>query len=181
MSHHDDLVRANLRLLRQARDLIATLDEDLYAKPAPALALSGVGSHLRHCLDFYASFLAGLRRGRIDYDARERDPRIETDARHAARRLDELIPRMAELEGTGATRKLAVRSEACDLSETPRDDAWCASSLERELGFLSSHTVHHFALIAIILRSHGRDPGAGFGVAPSTLEHWKEAAAACAR
>lgn len=181
MTLTDELLRANLRLLRQARSLIGSLDGRLYAAPLPALSLSGVGSHLRHCLDFYASFLAGLGGGRLDYDARERDARIETDARHALERLDGLIRALEGLGPALGRGQLAVRSEACECAGTPREAAWCNSSLERELSFLCSHTVHHFALIGVILRAHGRDPGAHFGVAPSTLEHWKEEAAACAR
>jgi hypothetical protein len=60
-----------------------------------------------------------------------------------------------------------------------RQDAacWGRSSAERELQFLLSHTVHHYALIALMLRTQGYEPGAEFGVAPSTLAYWKEAAA----
>jgi hypothetical protein len=45
------------------------------------------------------------------------------------------------------------------------------------LQFLLSHTVHHFALMALILRAQGADPGDDFGVAPSTLEHRRAALA----
>jgi hypothetical protein len=48
----------------------------------------------------------------------------------------------------------------------------------RELQFLLSHTVHHYALMALILRLQGFNPAAEFGVAPSTLQHWERAAAA---
>jgi len=57
---------------------------------------------------------------------------------------------------------------------------WCTSSVLRELDFLQSHTVHHYSLIAMLLRLHEIDPGEDFGVAPSTLKYWKEEAA-CAQ
>jgi uncharacterized damage-inducible protein DinB len=41
----------------------------------------------------------------------------------------------------------------------------------RELQFLASHTLHHYALIAALLRLQGVEPGEEFGVAPGTLEH----------
>ncbi len=47
-----------------------------------------------------------------------------------------------------------------------------SSSLRRELHFLLSHTVHHYALIAMILARHGVEVEPDFGVAPSTLRHW---------
>jgi hypothetical protein len=37
--------------------------------------------------------------------------------------------------------------------------------------------VHHYALIGALLRVQGVDPGAEFGVAPSTLEHRRQLAA----
>jgi hypothetical protein len=56
----------------------------------------------------------------------------------------------------------------------------CASTVARELQFLLSHTVHHYALIALILRLQGFEPGEEFGVAPSTLAHWRREVV-CAR
>jgi hypothetical protein len=45
------------------------------------------------------------------------------------------------------------------------------SSISRELQVLSSHTIHHFALIAITLRMHGVEMDPDFGMAPSTLRY----------
>ena len=62
------------------------------------------------------------------------------------------------------------------LDPRGRDEPdWCRSSLLRELQFLLSHTIHHYALIASLLERRGvrvRDELSGFGVAASTLEHW---------
>jgi hypothetical protein len=35
--------------------------------------------------------------------------------------------------------------------------------------------VHHYAIVAIMLRAEGCEPGAEFGVSPSTLAHWRRA------
>lgn len=51
---------------------------------------------------------------------------------------------------------------------------WRPSSLGRELQFLSSHTLHHYALIKLLLDDTGLDLGPEFGVAPSTLA-WQRA------
>jgi hypothetical protein len=57
-------------------------------------------------------------------------------------------------------------AEAVSLS-----DIFMQSSASRELQVLSSHTVHHFALIAMTLRMHGVEMDPGFGMAPSTLRY----------
>ena len=45
------------------------------------------------------------------------------------------------------------------------------SSLGRELQFLLGHTVHHNAIVAMILDRHGIELPQGFGVAASTQRH----------
>jgi hypothetical protein len=52
---------------------------------------------------------------------------------------------------------------------TTVQDPYLCSSVSRELQALSSHTIHHFALIAITLRVHGFDVDPEFGMSPSTL------------
>ena len=56
------------------------------------------------------------------------------------------------------------------------EQQWSRSTLRRELQFLLSHTIHHFALIGLLLSFHGVEPGEEFGVAPSTLKHWRSQA-----
>lgn len=170
------LIEDNLVVLRQGRALLSALDEGDFTRNAPALSLSGVGPHLRHVLDFYARFLTAFEEGgageataRIDYDLRERDGRIESDPAHAGAAIDAT---MARLSGVGrrvcAGAAVQVRSDG---------SPWIPSTIDRELQSLVSHTVHHYALIAVAVRAHGGDPGREFGVAPSTLRHWREAAA----
>jgi hypothetical protein len=50
-------------------------------------------------------------------------------------------------------------------------DCFMDSSISRELQVLSSHTVHHFALIAMTLRMRGVELDSDFGMAPSTLRY----------
>ncbi|MEM9801883.1 MAG: DinB family protein [Planctomycetota bacterium] len=182
------LVEENLTVLRQGRDLVGALDGEAYTQSAPTLALSGVGPHLRHVVDFYERFLnafeaqAGETRIQVDYDARDRDPRVETDPDYAIAAIDRACDRLR-----------AIAGDPRNATETPVDvrsdgSPWIASTVARELQSLVSHTVHHYALIAIAVRSHGGETDPSFGVAPSTLRHWSEerareraSADACAR
>jgi uncharacterized damage-inducible protein DinB len=158
----------NVELIRQGLSLLEDVDGDLYAKREPAISSSAIGSHLRHVADYYQRFLVGLEDGSIDYDLRERDERVELDRRTGVDRLLRLIAELEALRDRDVAPSLRVKVDAADES------SWSASSLGRELQFLRSHTVHHFALIAVILRLNGIEPGDEFGVAPSTLRYWKE-------
>ncbi len=51
------------------------------------------------------------------------------------------------------------------------------STVGRELQFLVSHTVHHFAIIAVMHSSQGIELPPDFGIAPSTLKYQRQLAA----
>jgi uncharacterized damage-inducible protein DinB len=160
---------ANVRVLRQGLELLAKLDDVLFR--------SAVGPQLRHCLDFYGSFVRGLAARRVDYDVRERDPLVESSRRIARQRYEELIAALEAIPADAGATPLDVRSEADTLPAG--EPEWSASSVRRELQFLLSHTVHHHALVKEMLRGRGRTVDGDFGVAPSTLEH--RGRLACAR
>jgi len=175
MSAMQGIGEANARLLEQTAALVAQLDDVLFGSREVHPGGDGIGPQLRHCADFYRALLDGLEAGRVDYDARKRDPLFEANRAFAASELEALANAVRALDAV-ADRELDVRTEAAALP--PGADAWCRSSLRRELFMLLSHTVHHHALVRERIRSRGVDPGAGFGMAPSTLAH---GAGACAR
>ncbi len=171
MARSSQLALDSVRLLSEGRALLERLDDAVFVG-LPAVQLGAVGSHFRHCLDFYLCFLAGLEGGRVDYEARARDPRIEGDRRRAKALAAELEARLAALAAEAEERELAVAGPSRDGS-----NGGYRSTVGRELQFLASHTLHHYALIAALLRLQGVEPGEEFGVAPSTLEHRRRLAA----
>jgi hypothetical protein len=165
-----NLIADNIEALRQGLRLIERLNDRFYTQSNAGLSLSPVGGHFRHCIDFYHSFLAGVESGRINYDYRERDERIEQNRLFAAAKLKLIIESLNRLTGIKDRREIEVKLEGSSNDENGPD--WSRSSLMRELQFLISHTIHHYSLIALALRVQGFEPGAEFGVAPSTLKHW---------
>lgn len=171
------MVHINRALLEQGIAVLDALSDEAYTEVTAAAFNATVGAHMRHCLDHYALFLHGVCEGRIDYTSRERDPRLEQDrvfARGAAQRLSGALGDLGE----NLPESLQVRLE------TGRDEGtspgWGTSSTARELDYLVNHTVHHYAIIAVMLRMRGLDSPPGFGVAPSTLRH-QRALDSCAR
>jgi len=163
----------NVAILQQGVELIGVLDDRLYRSEAPGAKHDGVGRQFRHVIDFYQCFVGGLDGRKIDYCARGRDPEVEKEREVAGRALQSLIDRLRGEDLVAKDLRLSVRLERPERPEAP-GEAWGDSSVSRELGFLLSHTVHHYALIKWILRAHGVKVPGGFGVAPSTLQHWKE-------
>jgi len=64
-----------------------------------------------------------------------------------------------------------VTLRVCTEGACGGERGWVFSNLARELQFLASHTVHHYALIALTLTALGVPVDADFGMAPSTLRH----------
>lgn len=162
----DTLIEDNLGCLEQGIRLLQNLSRDLYARPCATCFNSSIGGHVRHNTDHYEQFLAGLPEGRIDYDARSRNREVETDPEVAGALLERLRDALAAVPAESLDAEVEVRMDGGGCSE------WTRSSLRRELQFLISHTIHHYALIVAIAGAHGfTEFPAGFGVAPSTLKH----------
>lgn len=157
----------NAVLLERTAALLEALEPNAFASIDARCLGGSIGGHTRHCVEFYQVFLAGLDSGRIDYDARARDARIENDLPHAIAALRRTACHLREVSSSQDTMHLLRVIE----NHTGSDTDWSATSVGRELRFLLSHTVHHCALIAILLRLRGREVPEGFGIAPSTLRH----------
>lgn len=168
------IARQNIHFLEQGLGLLAAIDDAQFADKG-LFGQASAGAHLRHVIDCYRCFLLGLESREVDYDARDRDRRIETDRDFAAGAIAQVIDRLQNLPDASLDTELKIQVDTAAWEQGKT--LWTRSTIARELQFLLSHTVHHYALIALILRGHGFDPGAEFGVAPSTLEYRKASAA----
>ena len=173
MNGQGDSASDNVKYLRQGRALVEQLSPELFISTSELCPGGSVGAHFRHCLDFYNSFLDGIDAGKIDYNDRKRDPELETVPRRALDAFAKVVERLEGLADLDASGALLVRGDGSARGE----DDGSKSTVGRELQFLHSHTIHHFALIGFLLRAGGLDVDAAFGVAPSTLQHWEDSAA----
>jgi uncharacterized damage-inducible protein DinB len=156
-------LEGNLLVLQQGLDLLDRLSDADYRDSG--IDRSAVGAQYRHILDHYRCLLEGLDDGQIDYDRRRRDPELEANRSAAARATDEVLDRLRLLARTAPDLPLQVRQSAgAGEGDHPQ-----GSSLGRELLFLVSHTVHHFAIIKLLLAERGVECHPDLGVAPSTL------------
>lgn len=161
-----NLFAINRTLLDQAITLVQNQPEEQYSRACNEVFSSTIGQHIRHCVEHYEEFLMALEEGRdLDYEKRPRDLRLETDCREAKRRLMAIHDSLGKLSETSCS--LGVMDTGAEVASP--------SSTAREMQYLLSHTVHHFALIAVIAGLCGIYVPSEFGVAPSTLKHRKSA------
>jgi len=167
------LVEENLLTLVQLRRLIEALDPERYRQAFGEHGRHTLGKHVRHIIDHYDALLEGLDRGEevIDYEQRRRDETLEQWPQQAASHLAGIESRLSTLGSEPASQALTLAY--------PMDDErfFLVSSLNRELAFLTSHSIHHMAIIALLAEQSGIHLPASFGVHPSTLRHWQRASA----
>jgi uncharacterized damage-inducible protein DinB len=161
------LIASNISLLGQARQAVASLTEAQYAN-APDGFHSSIGQHVRHILDHYRSLL-NAQGDLVDYEKRERNLDVQNDPKTALIHISQVSQQLFELPA----RRLRLQIEDCHADARMLT---AETSTERELMFVLSHTVHHFAIIGIYLRVLGVAAPADFGVAPSTLRFQQQQA-----
>jgi uncharacterized damage-inducible protein DinB len=162
--HEDSPMFVLTSLLEQLRDVITLIPASAY-RAQPAARVSGsVGEHVRHSLDHIAAFVAAMSAEELSYDHRRRGTSVETDPATAANEIERLLHRL----------------DRCNVGELYRPITFSAllhpdfasvdirTTLARELLFVVQHTIHHCALIAVLLEWQGWRVPPGFGVAPST-------------
>jgi len=147
--------------LQQCQQLLTLLSPQDYACGSDDTA--SIGAHVRHILERFQCFLAGLPEGCVDYDDRSRDRTLEKNPQAAAFALATILRRMGDLSVD--SRPLQIRESVS--SEAPAGEA--DSTVKRELLSLISHTTHHLAMIAMVARSLGYELDDDFGKAASTI------------
>lgn len=157
----DALVRFNIEVLAQARAVAQA-----YAGRTHAYA-EQIGPHLRHIVEHYESLLESGS-GLVDYDHRAHDRGLETSPEQTVARLATLEARLEALPSHAAAESLTVGFVTGLAGE---DFVLSPSTLARELNFVASHAIHHFAIIRPRLAAAGIAVPEFFGKAPETVRH----------
>lgn len=158
------LIDVNIRWLREALTLIAKLEDASYSTAPGQLVPHGAGAHFRHISDFYRCFISGLESLHVDYDDRQRDRAIEQNRAAACTAIRSVIRFFETSDSLREESTIWVRMEDADTFRV-QGGGFMESSISRELQVLRSHTIHHFALIAVTLRIEGIELDPQFGVA----------------
>lgn len=158
------LQQTNQHILTQLRDLINTLSYEAYSLPLALLHGSSVGQHVRHTLEFYQCLFEQAPLGFVDYDARNRDLRLETDLAFSSIFVEQLMVWLSQpIEDEILLMKVFFEEESQNIQTT----------LMRELIYVVEHAIHHFAIIKIALKEEFPEIelSSNFGVAHSTIKY----------
>jgi hypothetical protein len=169
------LHQALAALLRELRTVLRGLTGTQYVRNPVGPVRSSIGSHVRHALDHLEAAFLFEDFAALNYDLRARGTPVETDRDAALAKIDELLHTLQDLparrEGRSLTLQALVSAEGGAVS--------VESTAERELLFVFSHTLHHNALIRVMVELLGGHVPERFGYAPATLAYMD--AQSCAR
>lgn len=161
-----------IAIVDQAISLLEGLSDGDYQTLIKPYFSSSIGTHIRHIIDHYLALKDGLDTGHINYNVRHRHSQAEQFIEIATKALVEIKAWLASLDQSKFSLPIMVTTEI-DISYTK--SAKCASTFERELVFVSSHAIHHYALIRVICAMQNKTIPDIFGFAPATITHSQNA------
>lgn len=156
--------RALCVLLDELAVVLAAVPSEIYSARFASAVTGSIGEHVRHCLDHVSALLSATPAVPLSYDSRMRGTRIETDPAAAVQRIAELMSALAAWPTRDIDEPIAVHAQLTAGGATLT--TW--STLARELAFVTNHTVHHHAIIGVLMATHGLGVPERFGHAPST-------------
>ncbi len=157
------MIETNIAALEEGAELLSVLKGSQYTEGYKPAFHSTIGAHFRHVLEHYRCFLRQRESLQFCYDSRERDQSLETDIKYAKRTINELIQGLKNIQSSEFELAYEIVDEQ---SQGP-----VKTNLQRELLFLQSHTVHHYAIIGAMTRAFGNHTDDEFGVAIATRTH----------
>ena len=164
----DTNIIANIELLESLSLSIGSLTNAQYVHQYNE-STSSIGKHIRHIIDHYTCFFRNLAHAYVNYDDRSRTITVETQIHRACEELSGVILRLSKFN-PHQTKPVHIY-----ISATPdKDPVPAESSVQRELLFLQSHTIHHMAVIQLKLESLGLLVGSDFALEPSTISYYRQ-------
>lgn len=167
-------IEAAQDVLLQGLELLSELCDHTYSRVARAPFNASIGQHYRHVLEHFQCLIRGQRSKEINYDARERNTRIETEVTYSSVATCDALRAIKGWDDKTLNSACKVQSSVSySAALTDKVD----SNIARELSYCVAHAIHHYAIIRLICAELGISVPAEFGYAPSTVKHMSTLAA----
>jgi hypothetical protein len=150
----------------QLAESLNQLHDAEYTQPSKILFNATIGQHARHIIELFLCLEKGYHEGKVNYEKRKRDHRIESDRHLAMQLLKDIYRRIAR-----PNIDLVLETEDFEDSVTTVS---IPTNYYREIAYNLEHTIHHMALIRVGINEVSSVvlPDE-FGVAFSTLKYRK--------
>ncbi|KXF82394.1 DinB family protein [Enterovibrio coralii] len=163
-------VEGCLDIANQAKELLVQLTDEQYNYVAAPYLQSSIGQHMRHILDVFHAVEVWPSSSFIDYDKRRRHHPVEKQKDIALEEWNAIEQWLVGVPESALSSPLTVSSEVSLHQQMSPESA---STLARELSFVASHAVHHFALLRVSLCAQDIPSDRAFGLAPATASYYR--------
>ena len=143
-----NLINFNIDTLSKILFVIETL-ESVWSRKNKNFNNETIGRHIRHIIDFYLCFIGDIDSNFIDYDARKRSAKIESDISFARYKIEEIIYFLKNTDLVDKNIKVRMNSSVYNLDLN--------SSIFRELMHIADHAIHHANLVQVIIKNEFPD------------------------
>lgn len=184
------LIEHNCQLLDELCQVVAVQTDSVLFFADKNHANNSIANHIRHICEHYSCLFSGLRDVQktadshdpltptnpynivINYDDRPRNSEAFSSINAVSHAIVQIISCLRQLTAQTPFTEFEFSVLCSTSSDFPA--IACPSNLLRELQFLHGHTVHHLALIALLLHQAGIEMPRTFGTAASTLKYEKQ-------
>jgi len=156
-------------IIEQAVSLLDDISLADYQEVLTPHFSSSIGGHIRHIVDHFLALKQASTSGEINYNKRNRHADLEQFPQAAIATCESITAWLEETRSTQLLNQRVLVTTDIDISHTK--GTTCESTLERELVFVASHAIHHYALIRIIRNMQGKALPEFFGYASSTISY----------
>jgi uncharacterized damage-inducible protein DinB len=168
-SQRDKMSNSYVDVIEQAIGLLDDISLADYQEVLAPHFSSSIGAHVRHIVDHFLALKPASTFGEINYNKRNRHSDVEQFPKSAIAECESI---RAWLHETCSSELLNQRVQVItDIDINHTNSTSCESTLERELVFVASHAIHHYALIRIIRNMQGKALPEFFGFAPATVAY----------
>lgn len=189
------LVDENVQALEQLATLLERTPAATYQRAVGSQQTQSLGKHVRHILEHYQTLIdapelfpelspkrfpelspePSQSMASLDYENRLREAALENSPAQAQARIHQLQVGLKALSTIPHDTLLILRYPTEEPEHIASINALpLPSSLGRELAFLTSHSIHHMALLGLLCDQLDIALPRTFGVHPSTLRFWKQ-------
>lgn len=159
-----ELVVAAQDVLLQGLALLFKLSDRTYCQIVEAHGAS-IGEHYRHVVQHFECVIRSIRSGEINYEARERNHRLETDVTFAAIATCDVLRAIKKYDTAILNRACAVASTLTDLASRP---LFVETTVGRELVYCIGNAIHHYTIAQQICSLIGVEVPPEFAIARSS-------------
>lgn len=124
--------------LQELSDLLDQLQSESYSSISPVFRTASIGQHVRHIIELFECLITQYDSGKINYDLRTRDPKLENNLAFALEKIRQV------------QSKISLPDKDLILfQEHSFEDYGIKTTFFREMLYNLEHCVHHQALIRL--------------------------------